>query len=71
MDTINADDPFRFTWHNSLTGTSCWFPFRGCWVQGTIASLGQKNVRVQRGNRMYTRPYAQLRRSRPVAEVAQ
>jgi len=59
-------DAFRFTWHNALVGAACWFQWRNIWVQGTIASLGRKSVRVQRGNRIYIRPYELLRRSRPL-----
>jgi hypothetical protein len=63
----DAQDNFRFTWHNTLLEAACWVEYRGSWRPGVIADRGRRFVSValvgvKGRNRCVRREYSELRR---------
>ena len=64
-----ADDPFRFTWHNTQMGAAVWIEHRGRWRAGVVVGLRRKRAAVAIEAAAFRRvivekSYNQLRRRR-------
>lgn len=64
-----TDDPFRFTWWNTVEGARVWIAHRRRWRAGVVIGLGRKRAAVAIEASGFKRlvvatPYNELRRRR-------